>query len=98
MSQTVSELLIGVLEQIGVKQIFGLIGDSLNPLADAVWQSKIEWIGVRHEEGATLAAAGQAKLRPGEMNFRSQRYLSQPQDIRKARIPGRSGVPGIQQA
>src|SRR6202008_378190 len=35
---------------------------SLNPLADAVKHSKIEWIGVRHEEGAALAAAGQAKL------------------------------------
>jgi thiamine pyrophosphate-dependent acetolactate synthase large subunit-like protein len=62
MSQTVSELLVGVLEQIGVRQIFGLIGDSLNPLADAVRRSKIEWIGVRHEEGAALAASGQAKL------------------------------------
>lgn len=62
MSKTVSELLVGVLEQIGVTQIFGLIGDSLNPLADAVRRSKIEWVGVRHEEGAALAAAGQAKL------------------------------------
>jgi pyruvate dehydrogenase (quinone) len=62
MSQTVSELIVGVLEQIGVRHIFGLIGDSLNPLADAVRHSKIEWVGVRHEEGAALAAAGQAKL------------------------------------
>src|ERR1700686_3624442 len=62
MSQTVSELLVGVLEQIGVRHIFGLIGDSLNPLADAVRHSKIEWVGVRHEEGAALAAAGQAKF------------------------------------
>src|SRR6202522_266461 len=62
MSQNVSEVVVGVLEQIGVKQIFGLIGDSLNPLADAVRRSKIEWIGVRHEEGAALAAAGQAKM------------------------------------
>jgi pyruvate dehydrogenase (quinone) len=62
MSQTVAGTLVDVLEQIGVRQIFGLIGDSLNPLADAVRHSKIEWIGVRHEEGAALAAAGQAKL------------------------------------
>src|ERR1700749_4078112 len=62
MAQTVAEVLVGVLEQIGVRQIFGLIGDSLNPLADAVRKSQIEWIGVRHEEGAALAAAGQAKL------------------------------------
>jgi pyruvate dehydrogenase (quinone) len=62
MSQTVAGTLVDVLEKIGVKHIFGLIGDSLNPIGDAVRHSKIEWIGVRHEEGAALAAAGQAKL------------------------------------
>jgi pyruvate dehydrogenase (quinone) len=62
MAETVADVLVGTLEQIGVKQIFALIGDSLNPLADAVRRSSIEWIGVRHEEGAALAASGQAKL------------------------------------
>src|SRR3984957_11286061 len=62
MSQTVADILVAALEQVGVKQIFGLIGDSLNPLADAVRGTQIEWVGVRHEEGAALAAAGQAKL------------------------------------
>src|ERR1700692_2358689 len=62
MAKTVADVLVGVLEQIGVEQIFGLIGDSLNPLGDAIRRSRIEWIGVRHEEGAALAAAGQAKL------------------------------------
>ena len=62
MSETVADVLVGVLEQIGVKHIFGLIGDSLNPLADAVRRSDIEWVGGRHEEGAALAASGQAKL------------------------------------
>src|SRR5208337_4758142 len=62
MAETVAAVLVGVLEDLGVRQIFALIGDSLNPIADAVWRSNIEWIGVRHEEGAALAAAGQAKL------------------------------------
>ena len=62
MAQTVADILVEVLQKIGVRQIFGLIGDSLNPLADAVRRSDLEWIGVRHEEGAALAAAGQAKL------------------------------------
>src|SRR6202041_1109228 len=62
MSQTVPGQLVNTLEQVGVKHVFGLIGDSLNPLADATRRSQIEWIGVRHEEGAALAAAGQAKL------------------------------------
>jgi hypothetical protein len=35
-SQTVADVLLDMLEQTGVKQIFGLIGDSLNPLADAI--------------------------------------------------------------
>ncbi len=62
MAQTVADTLVGALESIGVKQIFALIGDSLNPLADSLRGSSIEWIGVRHEEGAALAASGQAKL------------------------------------
>jgi pyruvate dehydrogenase (quinone) len=62
MTQTVASILVGALEKVGVRHIFGLIGDSLNPLADAVRRSDIAWIGVRHEEGAALAAAGQAKL------------------------------------
>lgn len=62
MAETTADVLVNTLEKIGVKQIFALIGDSLNPLADAVGRSSIEWIGVRHEEGAALAAAGQAKL------------------------------------
>src|SRR6201987_1243286 len=62
MAETVAGTLVDVLEKIGVRQIFGLIGDSVNPLGDAVRRSKIEWIGVRHEEGAALAAARQAKL------------------------------------
>src|SRR6202050_2872025 len=62
MSQTVATILVDALEKIGVKHIFGLIADSLNPIGDVVRQSKMEWIGVRHEEGAALAAAGQAKL------------------------------------
>jgi pyruvate dehydrogenase (quinone) len=62
MSQTVASTLVETLEKIGVTHIFGLISDSLNPIGDVVRRSKIEWVGVRHEEGAALAAAGQAKL------------------------------------
>jgi pyruvate dehydrogenase (quinone) len=63
MAQTVASTLVESLEKIGVTHIFGLIADSLNPIGDVVRQSKkIEWVGVRHEEGAALAAAGQAKL------------------------------------
>jgi len=63
MAQTVAEILIDTLAHIGVRQVFGVVGDALNPLTDAIRRQKvIEWVGVRHEEGAALAAAGQAKL------------------------------------
>jgi pyruvate dehydrogenase (quinone) len=63
MSTTVAEMLVETLYTIGVRQIFGVVGDALNPFTEAVRKDKrIEWIGVRHEEGAALAAAGQAKL------------------------------------
>lgn len=62
MSQTVAGTLVDVLETIGVTHMFGLIGNSLDPIADAVRHSNIGWIGVRHGEGAALVAAGQPKL------------------------------------
>lgn len=63
MSSTVAELLVETLAEIGVRQVFGVVGDALNPFTDAIRrQDRVEWIGVRHEEGAALAAAGQAKL------------------------------------
>jgi pyruvate dehydrogenase (quinone) len=63
MSHTVGELLAATLGEIGVTQIFGIVGDALNPFTDAIRRDKsLSWIGVRHEEGAALAATGQAKL------------------------------------
>jgi len=63
MAQTVAELLVDTLAELGVRQIFGIVGDALNPFTDALRRDgRIEWVGVRHEEGAALAAAGQAKL------------------------------------
>jgi pyruvate dehydrogenase (quinone) len=63
MSQTVAELLVETLSAIGVRQVFGIVGDALNPFTDAIRrQDQLAWLGVRHEEGAALAAAGQAKL------------------------------------
>ena len=59
----IAELLVDTLSEIGVRQIFGIVGDALNPFTDAIRRDgRIEWVGVRHEEGAALAAAGQAKL------------------------------------
>jgi pyruvate dehydrogenase (quinone) len=63
MSNTVGEILTSTLGDIGAVQVFGVVGDALNPFTDAIRRdSRMVWLGVRHEEGAALAAAGQAKL------------------------------------
>ncbi len=63
MSKTVGELLSATLGDIGATQVFGIVGDALNVFTDAIRRdARMHWFGVRHEEGAALAAAGQAKL------------------------------------
>ncbi|QGU08259.1 Pyruvate dehydrogenase [ubiquinone] [Corynebacterium occultum] len=62
MAQTFAEQLIKTLEKQGVKRIFGLVGDSLNPIVDAVRRSEIEWVHVRNEEAAAFAAGAESLL------------------------------------
>jgi len=63
MVQKVADQFVDVLVAAGVKRIYGIVGDSLNGITDALRrQAKIEWIHVRHEEAAAFAAAGEAHL------------------------------------
>lgn len=63
MAKTVAEQFIEILAAAGVKRVYGLVGDSLNGLTDAIRrQDKIEWIHVRHEEVAAFAAGAEAHL------------------------------------
>ncbi|MBT8079134.1 MAG: hypothetical protein KJO31_11210 [Gammaproteobacteria bacterium] len=63
MAKNVCESLLETLAQVGVRQIFGMTGDALNPFLDAIRRDgRFEWIGVRHEETGAFAAAAQAKL------------------------------------
>jgi pyruvate dehydrogenase (quinone) len=60
---TVAELLIEALAEHGVTQVWGVVGDALNPVTDAIRrEDRIEWIGVRHEEVGAFAAGAQAQL------------------------------------
>jgi pyruvate dehydrogenase (quinone) len=63
MAKTVAEQFVEILAAAGVKRIYGIVGDSLNGLTDAIRrQGKIEWIHVRHEEVAAFAAGAEAHL------------------------------------
>ncbi|WP_084101492.1 thiamine pyrophosphate-dependent enzyme [Demequina sp. NBRC 110051] len=63
MSTTVATHIVDALADHGVTQIWGVVGDALNPLTDAIrTEDRLEWVGVRHEEAGAFAAAAQAQL------------------------------------
>lgn len=63
---TIAELIVGVLEEAGVGRVYGVVGDSLNGLTEAIRaRGTLEWVHVRHEEAAAFAASGEAQLTGG---------------------------------
>jgi pyruvate dehydrogenase (quinone) len=61
--RTVADQFAETLAVAGVKRIYGIVGDSLNGITDALRrQGKIEWVHVRHEEVAAFAAGAEAHL------------------------------------
>ncbi|MFJ2738337.1 thiamine pyrophosphate-dependent enzyme [Streptomyces sp. NPDC087440] len=63
MARTVGRLFADTLEELGVQHVFGVVGDALNPLTDAIRTSKsVSWVGCRHEEAAAFAAGAQSQL------------------------------------
>jgi pyruvate dehydrogenase (quinone) len=59
----VADTLVEMLVQSGVKRVYGVVGDSLNSIVDAVRRTKgIDWINVRHEEVGAYAAGAEAQL------------------------------------
>jgi pyruvate dehydrogenase (quinone) len=64
----VSEVFVATLADAGVKRIYGVTGDSLNGITDAVRRNKqIDWMHVRHEEAAAFAAGAESHL-TGELS------------------------------
>jgi len=63
MATSIAEHLVRQLAAAGVERVYGIVGDSLNPVVDAVRRTAgIEWVHVRHEEAAAFAAAGEAEV------------------------------------
>ncbi|MES9537868.1 MULTISPECIES: pyruvate dehydrogenase [unclassified Actinomadura] len=59
---TVADQFIEVLRQAGVRRVYGVVGDSLNPVVDAVRRTRgIDWVHVRNEEAGAFAAAAEAQ-------------------------------------
>jgi pyruvate dehydrogenase (quinone) len=63
MRSNIAELIVKTLTVAGVKRIYGVVGDSLNGLTEALRrQTALAWIPVRHEEVAAFAAGAEAHL------------------------------------
>jgi pyruvate dehydrogenase (quinone) len=66
MADTVADLIAETLIQADVKRVFGVVGDSLNGLTEALRKREaIQWVHVRHEEAAAFAAAGESQITGG---------------------------------
>jgi pyruvate dehydrogenase (quinone) len=62
-AKTISDVFVDTLIEAGVRRVYGVVGDSLNGLTDAIRKSKqIDWLHVRHEETAAFAAGADAQI------------------------------------
>src|SRR5580658_533773 len=62
MSKRVADLLVDTLQAAGVRNCYGIVGDTLNRIAHAIDRSEIDWVHMRHEEAGAFAAQGEALL------------------------------------
>lgn len=65
--RSIADLLVAQLVAAGARHVYGIVGDSLNPVVDAVRRARedgadIAWVHVRHEEAGAFAAAAEAEL------------------------------------
>lgn len=91
---TVARNIVDTLVASGVKRVYGIPGDSLNGFTDALRVNpELEWVHVRHEEGAAFAASGEAALTgelavcagscgPGNLHLINGLY-----DAQRSRVP-----------
>jgi len=91
---TVAELIVKALADHGVRTVWGVVGDALNPVTDAIRRDeRVEWIGVRHEEAGAFAAGAQAHLGDtlgvcmGTVGPGSIHLLNGLYDAKKSRVP-----------
>jgi pyruvate dehydrogenase (quinone) len=59
-SKKVAEIVIETLYAAGVRNCYGIVGDTLNHVTDAIHSSDMDWVHVRHEEVAAFAAGAES--------------------------------------
>jgi hypothetical protein len=77
----IADLLVEVLAEAGVREIYGVSGDSLNGITDSIrTREQIQWVHMRHEEAAGSSSHGTAgcmrrELRSREPTFKLQNFI-----------------------
>jgi pyruvate dehydrogenase (quinone) len=61
-SEKVAKVIVDTLQAAGVRNCYGIVGDTLNVIADHIASSEISWVHMRHEEAGAFAAAAEAVL------------------------------------
>ena len=64
MAQTVAEILVDQMVEVGIRKVYGIVGDSANPIVDALrrHEADIEFVHVRNEEAGAFAAGADAQI------------------------------------
>src|ERR1700729_2476290 len=62
MPERVADVVVETLQAAGVKRCYGIVGDTLNRIANAINLSEIEWVHMRHEEAGAFAAGAEAQF------------------------------------
>lgn len=62
MAKQVAQLVVETLEAAGVKRCYGIVGDTLNHVTDAMHRSSIQWVHMRHEEAGAFAAGADSLI------------------------------------
>ena len=61
--ENVAQVVVDTLALAGVQRIYGVAGDSLNGITDAIRRrGDMQWVHTRHEETAAFAAGAEAHL------------------------------------
>ncbi|MGU3541048.1 ubiquinone-dependent pyruvate dehydrogenase [Methylobacterium sp. A54F] len=62
-THNVADLVVETLQQVGVRRIYGVVGDSLNAITEAIRsRGVIDWVHVRHEEAGAFAAGAESQI------------------------------------
>ncbi len=95
MAQTVAEILVDQMVEAGIRKVYGIVGDSANPIVDALrrHEADIEFVHVRNEEAGAFAAGADAQI-SGRPDRRARVVRAgQPAPAQRAvRLPAQRGA------